>query len=430
MLTHVIHVCLGATVKLFATKRLLVISRPAGSEDITVDQWNTLTKRLSDAATNHADVRVYLVAGNNLHFAYDLPRLETDDDRRAAVAMKLKKDLLFSARDFVFAYSTVVHERGSTVQVAGVRRTDLHHAMTASKKASLDVHRVFFRDQLIEAALAARSPNEGPTVFVLEDDGFLVVDERAGNQRLNRFPVVDQQDRDRRLTALVRHLETSIDEGTCLVDDALVDELKGRGFDRGKPLSTLARPRDLLVNPFLDAPGTTPASVPFSQVTSEEELGFRPTKAHVAGLLVAVYLFWCLIGCYLRQGKLETEAADIAAAAQQVETANRTIDSCNKRSQQLQGVEKAFALFDGEGFSTLRLIAELSGCRPDGTLLVSLQPSKSNVTIKARAQTKQDVFTFVQKLSASSFFEEATLREMTFQEGGSVFFVVELVRNG
>lgn len=437
MISHVFVAEQNETIRVSHFVRYLLINGTASVKNFERDNWTEVADYLKESTEKYRDVRVYLIAAENVHFAYELPFLESKEDIAAVVKLRLKKDLLFPVSQFLFSLSFEIIKKRTSVQVCGIKSSVIASLRKAFALADVDIHRIYMRDQLTMEAFKGLWLKEHAASFVIADGGFLLLSNDASRQQIFRFSPRtssvsdgDLQSDDRLTGSLLRTLNRVGCSGKLFVEDALTgffDSYKGAEV---KPMSSLPA-EDIPDYGFLrEKPALISQKTPFCQIVSEDELGFHPTKAHGVALIVALWLIFSLFSLWSEDSLLSGKEANLMAASNQIEKAEQTRKKCEKQLAELDYVKDALGLFNSEIYSTLNLIQNVSQCRKGSVKIATLKPSESTVEIGCFAANEEDAFAFVAALSKISIAEKVTLKGINFTEARQVNFTVELIRNG
>lgn len=427
-MTRVVYVILGPRLVLVEALRLGPWHRFVARTPVdATDPWPVLTDLLREKARRGRDVRVHAVLPSALHFAYEMPVIDDAADLRSAVAMKLKKDLLVPVADFVFAVARrPPHDGVLECRVAGAPRSRLAKLQAAVQDAGLSVFRVYFRDQLVEAALDGLGDSDGVVTVLADAEGLLLHLGGASGQRMHRLPCAGG-DAGARAGDVLRLLGRTMAERRRLrAEPGLVEALRSAGAPDTEPLDAPCSEALALVDAHPER--MDPAS-PYSPQADESALDFRPGRQHLAAAAVVLFLLGSLVDCWWRQSSLDEEELTLGSARDAVSRAELVIKKSTKGASELDGLERAVNLFDGEGYAPLRLLAEISAARPAATRLVSVLPQRELVSLQGRSPDRDEVFAFVKALGASELFENVTLKELAADRDG-VSFRVELMRRG
>jgi len=431
MIVNRLFVEIGSSLVLRRVRSIAGLSWAVSKDSLGRNDWAGLTAYIADLAKASRTLRVYLVVATPLHFEYDVPAMEDDDDLRAAVNLKLKRELIVPMRDFIGSMQWRPTTHGVRAYVAGVSRKVLAQALSAVEAAECTVQRVYSRDQLIGRALTDSVKNEEAPLTVVEDGGYLAVFPEEKSARFRRVAPAGAATTDagRRLDELTRLLARESGGATLAVDDCLCDGLSERGVKCQQLSSRVDGGAKALLR-YIEHPEKLPRNAPFAALAEEHEFVFKPQRSHIALVLVSIYLLWTYVSLSAEQERLNQKEAALSESVAIFDKANQTMFRCQQATRQLKGLERAMGLFDSEGYTALRLVDAISRARPDEVRIETLKPRGEKVTVSARAPRKQSVFEFVDRLGGEKLFDEVNLRELDFGNGGEVVFVVELLRNG
>lgn len=428
MATRIVWIVLQDPVELVVTRPWFLFSSLEKRERLSEDWETDLGDRLRGLAERTDDLRVYVVAGENLHFAYEMPELE-DEEMRGALGLRLRKDLLFPLRDFFFAFRTRKTDGGAIAEVAGARRAGLAPVFRATNRAELAVQRVFMRDHFLEKALLGPGSVEEPArPRLLADDGLLLQRPDAPRQRLNRLPALPGDDMTRRLRQVRRLFD---DDGEKVEEILASPELVAAAGEDGPP--RLAPLPETLRRPWETAfarPDRFAASLPWHALQEEEPVGFRPERRHLAALAVVLFLAWQFWSVRSEERAIADARAAIASDADRVGRARKTVAMAEKQGKELDELDKAFGLMQNEGYQNLAMLELLSACRPEAMRFGRIRFDGGSVALGASTRTKQEAFDFVAALQKDPRIASVRIRSMNFDESGQVRLEVDATRSG
>jgi len=443
MISHIFVIEQTEKIKISHFVRYFLVNGSATVDYFDSDDMSKATAFLKNAKERYNDMRVYIIASDNLHFAYELPEMENDEDIIAAARLRLKKDLLFPVSQFLFSFSAEVTQKKRTnVQICGIQSSVIGHFRKAFAVAGLDIHRIYLRDQLILDTLSCtgKGAESSDHSFIIKDDGLLFLSNDKSKQQMLRFSArkkilgqgaseeLTDSDISRLSKAMIRALNRVGASGDMAIDDGLLDSFGSLPDVALKPLSSFSY--DKAYDFLCQSPSKISSKVPFASVTSEENLGFKPTKAHGAGLLVVLWLLFTTYSLWSEEGQLTTVEEGLKAASARIEQAERTRKKCEKQLANLDYAKEAFALFDSETYNTFALLQTLSDCRKGTVKIRALNPSEGSVELHCVAANEKEAFKFVSSLKKASIIDKALLKGINFTKDRKVNFTVELIRNG